>query len=106
MREAVEKLAGDPELRRAMGARGRERALAFQAKEFARKAAEFYDRNGVGMITDVPTSSTALAVADVAKQKRKLFLPVTPASSELTEGSALAVVMRRTSARPSVPMAK
>jgi hypothetical protein len=26
-----------------MGARGRERALAFQAKEFARKAAEFYE---------------------------------------------------------------
>ena len=43
MREAVERLARDPDLRRAMGARGRERALAFQAKEFARKAAEFYE---------------------------------------------------------------
>jgi glycosyltransferase involved in cell wall biosynthesis len=43
MREAVERLAADPDLRRAMGARGRERALAFQAKEFARKAVEFYE---------------------------------------------------------------
>jgi len=43
MRQAVERLAGDPDMRRAMGARGRERALAFQAKEFVRKAAEFYD---------------------------------------------------------------
>ena len=43
MRDAVEKLAADPELRRAMGARGRERALAFQAKEFARRAADFYE---------------------------------------------------------------
>jgi len=43
MRDAVAKLAADPELRRAMGARGRERALAFQAKEFARRAADFYE---------------------------------------------------------------
>ncbi|HYK42354.1 MAG TPA: glycosyltransferase family 4 protein [Thermoanaerobaculia bacterium] len=44
MRDAVERLAVDPDLRRAMGARGRERAHAFQAKEFARKAAEFYEQ--------------------------------------------------------------
>jgi len=50
------------------------------------KASEFYDREGVGMITDVPTSSTALAIADVARQKKKLFLNSTAASSELTEG--------------------
>ena len=43
MREAVEKLSRDPDLRRAMGARGRERALAFQANTFARRAAEFYE---------------------------------------------------------------
>ena len=43
MRQAVEKLARDPDLRRAMGARGRERARSFQAAEFARKAAQFYD---------------------------------------------------------------
>ena len=43
MRAAVEKLARDPRLRQSMGARGRERALAFQAKAFARKAAEFYE---------------------------------------------------------------
>jgi glycosyltransferase involved in cell wall biosynthesis len=43
MREAVERLARDADLRRVMGARGRQRALAFQAKEFARKAAEFYE---------------------------------------------------------------
>lgn len=50
------------------------------------KASELYDRNGVGMITDVVTSSTALAIADVAKQKHKLFIDTGAASSELTEG--------------------
>ncbi len=52
------------------------------------KASEFYDRNGVDMITDTPTSSTALAIADVARQKHKLYIPTGAASSELTEGKA------------------
>jgi branched-chain amino acid transport system substrate-binding protein len=48
------------------------------------KAQEFYDRNGVDMIVDVPTSSTALAIAGVAKEKKKLYLNVSAATTELT----------------------
>jgi branched-chain amino acid transport system substrate-binding protein len=48
------------------------------------KAAEFYDRLGVDMITDVPTSSTGLAVAEVAKTKKKLYINVGAATTELT----------------------
>jgi branched-chain amino acid transport system substrate-binding protein len=48
------------------------------------KAQEFYDRNGVDMIIDVPTSSAALAIATVAKEKRKLYFNITAATTELT----------------------
>src|SRR5262245_20933237 len=37
------------------------------------KAAELYDRKQVDAILDVPTSSAALKVADVAKEKKKLY---------------------------------
>ncbi|HEX6513833.1 MAG TPA: ABC transporter substrate-binding protein [Chloroflexota bacterium] len=50
------------------------------------KANELYDRDGVGMITDVPTSSTALAISQVAAQKHKLFINTTAAASQLSEG--------------------
>jgi branched-chain amino acid transport system substrate-binding protein len=40
------------------------------------KAQELYDRQGADVILDVPTSSAALAVANVAKQKKKIFLDV------------------------------
>ncbi len=48
------------------------------------KAQELYDRQQADVILDVPTSSAALAVATVAKQKRKLFINVTAATTELT----------------------
>jgi branched-chain amino acid transport system substrate-binding protein len=48
------------------------------------KAQEFYDRNGADLILDVPTSSAALAVAGVAKQKQRLYIVVSGATSELT----------------------
>jgi branched-chain amino acid transport system substrate-binding protein len=48
------------------------------------KAAEFYDRQGVDAILDVPTSSAALKVADVAKQKKKLYFNITAATTDLT----------------------
>jgi len=38
------------------------------------KAQEFYDRQGADVILDVPTSSAALAVAGVAKQKKRLYM--------------------------------
>jgi branched-chain amino acid transport system substrate-binding protein len=48
------------------------------------KAQEMYDRQGADVILDVPTSSAALAVAGVAKSKRKLYINVTAATTELT----------------------
>ncbi|GAB2938477.1 ABC transporter substrate-binding protein [Nonomuraea fastidiosa] len=51
------------------------------------KAQELYDREHADVILDVPTSSAALAVATVAKNKRKVFIDVGAASTEL-EGKA------------------
>lgn len=48
------------------------------------KAAELYDRKAVDAILDVPTSSAALKVADVAKEKKKLYFNITAATTELT----------------------
>ncbi|XRQ13346.1 ABC transporter substrate-binding protein [Actinomadura welshii] len=48
------------------------------------KAQELYDRQQADVIVDVPTSSAALAVANVAKTKKKLFLDVGAATTELT----------------------
>ncbi|MBY8875348.1 ABC transporter substrate-binding protein [Micromonospora sp. PLK6-60] len=48
------------------------------------KAAELYDRKGVDAILDVPTSSAALKVADVAKAKKKLYFNITGATTDLT----------------------
>ena len=48
------------------------------------RAAEMYDRSGVDIILDVPTSSAALKVADVAKQKKKLYFNISGATTELT----------------------
>jgi branched-chain amino acid transport system substrate-binding protein len=43
-----------------------------------------YDRNAADALFDVPTSSAALAVADIAKQKKKLYFNVTAATTDLT----------------------
>jgi branched-chain amino acid transport system substrate-binding protein len=48
------------------------------------KAAEMYDRLGVDAILDVPTSSAALKVADVAKEKKKLYFNISGATTDLT----------------------
>ncbi|GIH06326.1 ABC transporter permease [Rhizocola hellebori] len=48
------------------------------------KAAELYDRKAVDAILDVPTSSAALKVADVAKEKKKLYFNITAATMDLT----------------------
>jgi branched-chain amino acid transport system substrate-binding protein len=48
------------------------------------KAAELYDRKAVDIILDVPTSSAALKVADVAKAKKKLYFNITGATTDLT----------------------
>ncbi len=48
------------------------------------KAQEFYDRNAADVIFDVPTSSAGLAVANVAKERKKVYINVGAATSELT----------------------
>ena len=48
------------------------------------KAQEFYDRNQADLILDVPTSSAALAVAGVAKDKKKLYINIGAATTDLT----------------------
>ena len=47
-------------------------------------ARQWYDRDGVDVIVDVPTSSVALAVNQVTREKAKLFLVSGAASSDLT----------------------
>src|SRR5207253_5015894 len=48
------------------------------------KAQEFYERNNADLILDVPTSSAALAIADVAKTEKKLYINVAAATTDLT----------------------
>lgn len=48
------------------------------------KAQELYDRQQADVILDVPTSSAALAVANVAKSKKRVYINVTAATTELT----------------------
>ena len=50
-------------------------------------ARQWYDRDGVDVIVDVPTSSVALAVNTITKEKNKVFLNSGAATSDLT-GSA------------------
>jgi len=45
---------------------------------------QWFDRDGVDVVMDVPTSSVALAVQQVVKEKNKVFLAVGPASTALT----------------------
>jgi branched-chain amino acid transport system substrate-binding protein len=47
-------------------------------------AREWYDVDHVDVIVDVPTSSVALAVSEVTREKNKVFLGSGPASSDLT----------------------
>ena len=47
-------------------------------------ARQWYDRDGVDVILDVPTSSVALAVTGVATEKNKIFLCSGAATSDLT----------------------
>ena len=47
-------------------------------------ARQWCDRDGVDMILDVPTSSVALAVQGVAREKNKIFLASGPATTGLT----------------------
>ncbi|KAB2346518.1 ABC transporter substrate-binding protein [Actinomadura rudentiformis] len=48
------------------------------------KAQELYDRQKADTIMDVPTSSAALAVANIAKTKKKVFIDIGAATTALT----------------------
>lgn len=48
------------------------------------KAKEMYDRQQVDAIFDVPTSSAALAVANVANTKKKLFFEITAGTTAIS----------------------
>jgi branched-chain amino acid transport system substrate-binding protein len=47
-------------------------------------ARQWFDRDGVDMLLDVPTSSVALAVQSVVREKNKVYLNSGAASSDLT----------------------
>jgi branched-chain amino acid transport system substrate-binding protein len=47
-------------------------------------ARQWYDEDGVDVISDVPTSSAAFAVNDITREKDKILLISTGASSDLT----------------------
>jgi branched-chain amino acid transport system substrate-binding protein len=47
-------------------------------------ARQWYDNEKVDAIADVPTSSVALAVNEITREKNKVFLAVGPATSDLT----------------------
>ncbi|MDN3352090.1 ABC transporter substrate-binding protein [Actinomadura sp. DC4] len=47
------------------------------------KAQELYDRQRADLILDVPTSSAALAVAGVAKAKKKIFMDISAGTTAL-----------------------
>ena len=50
----------------------------------AAKAREWFDQQGVDMLVGGTTSSTGLAMSAIAKEKKKVFLAVGPATSALT----------------------
>ena len=58
-------------------------------------ARQWYDEDGVDIIVDVPTSSAALAVNEISREKNKIFLVSGAATTDLT-GTACA---------PPVPLA-
>ena len=47
-------------------------------------ARQWYDTENVDVIADVPTSSVALAINDITREKNKIFLASGPATSDLT----------------------
>jgi branched-chain amino acid transport system substrate-binding protein len=45
---------------------------------------QWYDRDGVDMVLDVPTSSVALAIAGITKEKNRVFVASGTATADLT----------------------
>ncbi len=47
-------------------------------------ATQWYDKDGVDMVIDMPFSSVAIAVQDIARQRRKIVIFSGPGSSDIT----------------------
>ena len=45
---------------------------------------EWFDRQGVDMVTDLPTSAVALSVSQIGKEKKKIVMVTSAAASDLT----------------------
>jgi len=50
----------------------------------ASKARQWFDTEGVDMVTDLPTSAIALAVAKIGEEKKKVVMVTSAATSDLT----------------------
>ena len=50
----------------------------------AAKARQWFDQDGVEMITDLPTSGIAIAVSQLARQKKKIVMITSAGASDLT----------------------
>jgi branched-chain amino acid transport system substrate-binding protein len=50
-------------------------------------ARRWFDRDGVGMVTDLTNSAVAIAVQSLAREKRKIDLVTSTATTELTNGA-------------------
>lgn len=58
-------------------------------------ARQWFDRDGVDMITDVPTSSIALAVNTVAKERNKAYINTGAGTTDLTGKQCTPVTIHR-----------
>ncbi len=57
---------------------------------------QWFDRDGVDMVIDVPTSSVALAVAGIAKEKDRAYICSTAATADLTGPACAATTVHWT----------
>ena len=56
-------------------------------------ARTWFDREGVDMVTDIPSSAVTLAVMNLAVEKNKVVIPVGPASLRITNDDCNATTM-------------
>jgi branched-chain amino acid transport system substrate-binding protein len=64
-----------------------------KADTAANKAREWFDRDGVDMVVDLPASSVALSVAKVAQTKSKIMVAVSSSTTRLTNEDCSPTVM-------------
>ena len=64
-----------------------------KADTAANRAREWFDRDGVDMVVDLPASSVALSVAKVAQSKNRIMIAVSSATTRLTNEDCSPTVM-------------